>query len=111
VTAATDEVRRRIDVPADFVSDAQLDAILLVAGNAILPWLGSPVINPHPYQANIDEATIQLAVKLWDVSAKGVAGVDAVGDFTMPAPSATPGLIRSVFGVLGPALGTAGVSV
>ena len=37
---------------------------------------------------------------------------DAAGEWlTLPAPAATPGLVRSIFGTLGPALATGGVSV
>ncbi len=108
--ADTDELRRRLDVPVDLVPDALLDQVLLVADHNITPWVDG-TLDPHPYQANIDEAVLQLAVKLWDVSGRGVAGVDVVGDFLAPPPSASPGMVRSVFGTLGPALLTGGVSV
>jgi hypothetical protein len=106
----TDELRRRLDVPAALVPDELLEHQLEVAGNSIAPWLGVHV-DPHPFQANIDEATLQLAVKLWDLSGNGVSGQDAAGEWMMPAPTASPGLVRSVFGALGPALATGGLSV
>jgi len=82
-----------------------------VASNNVAPWVTVVTTPPHPHQANIDEATYQLAVKLWDASTKGTTSMDAMGEFTVPSPSATPGLVRSVFGVLGPAMTTGGVSV
>lgn len=109
MTAATDELRRRLDVPIDLASDQLLDATLAVAGNAIDPWVSPDPINA--YQANIDEATFQLAVKIWDISNKGINSQDAAGDWLSVPPAATPGLVRSIFGVLGPAMATGGVSV
>lgn len=110
MSALTDELRRRLDVPVDLVPDARLDQALLVAGNLVEPWRGVHV-EPDPFQANVDEATVQLAVKLWDVAARGATSMDAMGEFLAPAPAATPGLIRSIFGALGPAMNTGGVSV
>jgi hypothetical protein len=99
------EVRRRLDVPAAAVSDEVLTHMLDVAARLVDPWL---VEDPTPYLPLVDEATVQLAVKVYDVSPRGV--VDPLGDWA-PAPGATPGLVRSVFGVLGPALNTGGLSV
>jgi hypothetical protein len=106
----TDELRRRLDVPTDLVPDALLDQSLAVAGALVAPWTDQTLI-PNPHQGNIDEATVQLAVKLWDVQARGATSMDVLGGFAAPAPSATPGLVRSVFGALGPAMLTGGVSV
>lgn len=103
------ELRRRLDVsPADY-PDEILDHYLDTAGTAIAPWLVAPL--PVEYLPNVEEGTVQLAVKLVDAGSRGVAGMDAAGDWTMPAPAATPGLVRSVFGALGPALATGGLSV
>lgn len=102
------ELRRRLDVPVDLVPDELLGHLLTSAETLIWPWL---VADPSPYEELVDEATVELAVKLYDVSSRGVASMDAVGEWVMPAPAATPGLIRSVYGVLGPALATGGVSV
>lgn len=103
------ELRRRLDVPVDLVSDALLTHLLDVAGGLLQPWLVADAATR--YTALVDEATLELAVKVYDVSARGAVAVDAVGDFVVPAPSATPGLVRSVYGVLGPALATGGLSV
>lgn len=102
------ELRRRLDVPVDLVSDELLQHYLTSAGLLIGPWL---VADPAPYQRLVDEAMVELAVKLYDVAPRGVASMDAAGEWVMPSPSATPGLVRSVFGALGPALATGGVSV
>lgn len=111
MTALTDELRRRLDVPEDLVSDALLDTALAVAGNDIQPWLSPVTVDPNPLQPNIDEATLQLAVKIWDISNRGINSQDAAGDWLSVPPAATPGLVRSIFGVLGPALHCGGVSV
>lgn len=103
------ELRRRLDVPASQVSDELLTHFLDVSMATLGPWLVPDAATTYP--ANVDEATIQLAVKLYDTSARGAASMDAAGDWMMPAPAATPGLIRAVFGALGPALRMAGVSV
>lgn len=102
------ELRRRLDVPIDLAGDALLQHFLDVATAGISPWL---VDDPAAYPAAVDEATVQLAVKLWDTSTHGVAGASPDGQWMTPAPSASPGLVRAVFGALGPALKTGGVSV
>jgi hypothetical protein len=109
MTVNVDELRRRLDAPAEFVDDTLLAAALDVAGSAIAPWLSDDARTLYP--AAVDEAVYQMAVKVWDTGSKGVASVDALGEFTMPAPSATPGMVRSVLGVLGPALKQGGLSV
>ena len=111
MSGLTDELRRRLDVPADLVADSLLDAILDVAIVNVEPWLAPDLDTRQAHQPNITEAVLQLAVKLWDVSNKGTTGLDPTGDWTTPAPAATPGLVRSVFGTLGPALHTGGLSV
>jgi hypothetical protein len=102
------ELRRRLDVPVDLVSDELLTHFLDAAANALQPWLVDDVA---AVQGNVDEATLQLAVKLWDTSTRGVAQLTPDGQWTAPAPSATAGLVRAVFGALGPALRLGGVSV
>lgn len=102
------ELRRRLDVPTDLVDDETLTHFLDVAIADLAPWL---VEDPSPFQANVDEATLQLAVKMWDTSTRGVAMLTPDGQWTAPTPSASPGLVRSVYGALGPALHAGGVSV
>ena len=104
------ELRARLDVTEGDVSDAQLEHVLEVAAGLLGPWVEVPEW-PNPHQALVDEATVQLAIKVWDTGTRGTAGLDMSGEWTMPAPAATPGLVRSVFGVLGPALSGGGLSV
>jgi hypothetical protein len=102
------ELRRRLDVDAAALPDELLTHMLEVSAALIAPWLAPERIDPDPLQPLVDEATVQLAVKVIDVSPRGVITPD--GELLLPA-SATPGLVRSVFGVLGPALHTGGLSV
>lgn len=102
------ELRRRLDVPDTLVPDALLTHFLDVATASLQPWL---VEDATAYQANVDEATLQLSCKLWDTSTSGVAMFSPDGQWQAPSPSASPGLVRSVFGALGPALSMGGVSV
>lgn len=93
----------------DEASDELLSHLLDVAADLIAPWL---VSDPSRYQHLVDEGTVQLGVKLYDIAPRGVAAMDASGDWvTLPTPSATPGLVRSVYGVLGPAMAMGGLSV
>ena len=108
--ALTVELRRRLDVPVDLVPDALLDDVLTAAAVNLAPWVAPADPGPHPFQGNIDRATVALAVKLWDTQSRGVASSDVLGT-SPPRPSASPGLARSVFGELGPALYLGGVSV
>ena len=94
------ELRRRLGVGAE-VDDAQLGHVLHVATDNLAPWL---VDDPTMWQASVDEATVQLAVMVFDTQTRGMVGVDVDGDYTLPAARATPGMVRGVFGVLGPAL-------
>lgn len=107
----TVELRDRLDLAPDVATDAQLDHVITVAEVALTPWLAVVEESPYPYRDNVDEAVVQLAVKLWDAGNRGVVDTSTTGDWTIPAPAATPGLIRSVFGALGPALAAGGVSV
>lgn len=103
-----DDLRRRLDVPVDLASDELLTHFLDVAMAALAPWFAE---DSAQYQENVDEAILQLAVKMWDAGSRGLAGFTQSGDWVAPAPSSTPGMVRSVFGALGPALRMGGVSV
>ena len=104
---ATDELARRIHVvypggPLDVQLDHTVDtAVELLAGHVDDTRAG---LYPNAWV----EAVTQLAVKIWDTSARGLAGMDAVGEFTYPAPAATPQMVTSVFGVLAPCMTTGG---
>lgn len=105
------ELRRRLDVTPATHPDDLLEHWLDTADALITPWLAPPTTDPDPYQPLIEEATVQLAIKISDASSTGLAGLDASGEWTIPGPSATPGFVRSVFGTLGPALATGGLSL
>ena len=104
-----DELRLRLRLDDQLWPDAQLQHFIDVAASTVSPWLAADA--PAVWPDLVDEATVQLAVKMVDVSGRGAVTVDPVGEFMVPAPAATPGMIRSVFGVLGPAMATGGVSV
>lgn len=92
------EVRRRLDVTTTNVSDAILGHFLSAATEAVDGYVPSYNRGAFGYQ----EGVIQLAVKIADTSARGTISVDPAGEFIAPAPSATAGLIRSVWGLIGP---------
>lgn len=105
------ELRNRLDVAPDIATDDQLQHVLDVAAAAVDPWITPADVPPHPQQASIDEAIVQLAVKVWDAGVRGLIGVDQTGEWTVPSAAATPGMVRAVFGVLAPAMPTGGVAV
>jgi len=109
MVVSVDELRRRLDAPAEFVDDTQLQACLDVAAEGIGPWLVTDARTLYP--ASVEEWNYQLAIKVWDTGTKGVASVDAVGEFMMPAPAASQSMVRSTFGAAGPALRQGGLTV
>lgn len=90
-----DELARRLQVtyPGGSV-DAQLESamtvsVVLLAGHVDeLLAANSPEVWA--------EAVTGLAIKVWDAGNKGTAGLDVAGDWTMPTPSATAGLVNAV---------------
>lgn len=102
------EFRRRVGATPTQVSDEVLTHFLDVAESAIAPWL---IADPTPYQANVDEGILQVAVKMWDTAARGVTSLGPDGEYALPAASATPGLVRAGFAALGPALRLGGLSM
>lgn len=103
------ELRARLDVPADLVSDEKLNHLLDASEGVVDGWLIPDARLLYP--ANVDEGVVQYAIKLYDTGVRGVAAYTGEGEWVAPSPSASPGLPRSVFGALGPALATGGVSV
>ena len=79
------ELRRRLDVPPELLTDEFLDHVLLVADTTITPWL---VDDPEPFRASVDEATVQLAVKLVDIAGRGI--LDPTGDGFLVVGAGTP---------------------
>ena len=92
------EARRRLDVTTTNVSDAVLGHFVSTATEMVNAYVPSYNRGAYGYQ----EALIQLTVKTYDTSARGTVSVDPTGEWTAPAPSATAGLIKSVWGLIGP---------
>jgi len=94
------EVRRRLDMVADTTNlpDALLGHIIDVSEGLLAQWVPTYNRTGPVY----DEATVQLAVKVYDVSARGTIAVDPAGEFVAPAPSATAGLVKSVWAYVAP---------
>lgn len=92
------EVRLRLDVTTSDVSDARLTHFLSAAVEAVDRHVPSYNRAAFGYQ----EGVIQLAVKMYDTSARGTVALDPTGEYVAPSPSATKGLILSVWGLIGP---------
>jgi hypothetical protein len=99
----TDELARRLQLtyPGGPL-DTQLDTAIVVAVDMLTGHVTEALVAAHP--ASWAEAVTQLGVKLWDTGAKGMVAMDAAGEFILPAPSASPGMVNSVFGVLDPCM-------
>lgn len=96
------EVRRRLDVTSGQVSDDILNWCIDTAEELIAPY---EIVGNYALKT---EATIQLAVKIYDSGQRGTISVDPAGEWVAPAPSATAGLVKAVWGILGPATATGG---
>jgi hypothetical protein len=92
------EVRRRLDVSSTHLSDDILAHWINTATEAVDAYV--PSYNRSAY--GYTEAVIQLACKIADTSARGTISVDPAGEYVSPAPAATAGLIKSVWGLIGP---------
>jgi hypothetical protein len=106
VDAAT--LRARLDADPSWVTDAQLDAALDVARELV----GNEVGQDGDYSTSpaVREAIYQIAVKVYDLGTRGVQNVDLDGSPDPPAMPATAGLIRTVRGLLLPAMPTGGLT-
>jgi len=93
-----DEVRLRLDVTSGQWSDDRLTHFINTATELIDEHV--PTYNRDKF--GYTEGIIQLAVKIADTSARGTIAVDPTGEYVAPAPSATAGLIRSIWGLIGP---------
>lgn len=100
------ELRSRLDLVGDLtVPDSRLQWCVDVATAMVSEW------QPEGNRILVDEATVQLAVKVYDLGSRGTVGMDPAGEWVAPAPTATAGLINSVMGILGPALPTGGAII
>ena len=100
-----EELRRRLDVDEVTIPDDILQWCLTISAAMIDEW------NPTGNRWLIQEATIELAVKIYDLGGRGTVSMDPAGEWVAPAPTATAGLINSVMGILGPALPTGGAII
>jgi hypothetical protein len=89
--------------------DGQLEAASAAASNMLTGHVNADLVDAYPVLWS--EAVTGLAVKLWDTQTRGTVGMDAVGDFTLPSPSATSGLINSVAALWLPLSLTGGVVI
>lgn len=92
------EVRRRLDVTTTDVSDAILGHFVSAATEAVDGHVPSYNRAAYGYQ----EGVIQLAVKMYDTSARGTIALDPTGEYVAPSPTASKNLIMSVWGLIGP---------
>jgi hypothetical protein len=89
--------------------DSQLESHQAGAAAMLTGHVHSDLVDANPVLWSL--AVTGLAVKLWDTSTRGTVGMDAVGDFTMPSPSATSGLVNSVAALWLPLTLTGGVVI
>ena len=97
---APDELARRLQItyPSGPL-DPQIQAATVTAVSMLTPHVDDTLANQWP--AIWSEAVIQTGVKVWDSGAKGLAGMDAGGEFTFPAPSASAGILDATKGLWG----------
>jgi len=107
---AADELARRLQLTYPGGSlDTQLEACLRTSTQLLAGHVDRDLVD-----ANLDlwgEAVTQLAVKLWDTANKGTAGMDLAGEWTVPAASATAGLVKAVAALWYPLSRTGGAVV
>ena len=102
-----DETARRLQVtyPGGPL-DAQLEAAVTVAVVLLAGHVDEALATANAQ--TWAEAVTALAVKVWDAGSKGTVGLDVAGDWTMPTPSATAGLINATAGLWHPLTLTGG---
>jgi hypothetical protein len=94
-TVPADELARRLQIlyPAGPL-DTQLESKVDEARDMLSGLVYGPLVSMYP--ALWAEAVTGLAVKLWDTGAKGAVGMGPTGEWDVPGPSATAGLVNSV---------------
>lgn len=105
-----DELRSRLGVGAE-TPDTQLGVALDVAEELVRTYLPE---QPTGWgtQTLVDEAVLQLAVKVWEVQPRGGTALDLAGGFdTAYNPTATAGLVRSVWAYIQAAHPAGGLTV
>jgi hypothetical protein len=106
-TLSVDELRRRLAVDPTDAPDPVLESCLSVASANIDPRCDLRLVNDYPDAYR--EGCYQLAVKVFDTQSKGATSMTPDGYYEAPSLSATSGMIRAVYGVLGPCLRTGGL--
>ena len=101
------ELRRRLGATSEDVPDTVLQGCLDVASAVIDPRCTLPLVNANP--SAYTEGCYQLAVKVFDTQSKGVTAMTPDGYYETPTASATSGMVRAVYGVLGPVLRNGGL--
>lgn len=92
------EVRRRLDVSVDQMPDPLLQHFIDSSTEVIDQYVPSHRRAGSAYK----EGVIQLTIKVVDTSTRGTVSMDPSGEYMVPSPSATAGLVRSVWGLIGP---------
>jgi hypothetical protein len=94
-TVPPDELARRLHlVYPGGPLDQQLESALSLAEAMLSGHVDEVLVTAQPILWG--EACTELAVKIWDVGVRGVTGMDAVGEFAYPSPTASAGLVNSV---------------
>lgn len=102
-----DELARRLNItyPGGLLDD-QLTTVVGVASALLEGHVDEALVSARPVLWG--EAVTELAVKLWDAGAKGAVGMGPTGEWDMPSPSATAGLVNAVAAVWHPLTLTGG---
>lgn len=103
------ELATRLGIAPSAETLARLGDTLTVAASLVTPHTDADLVEAHP--GTYLEAVYQLAVRVWDTATKGAVDLNAVGDFVFPAPAATAGLVRAVWGFIQPLNRTGGLTV
>ena len=90
-----DGLARRLNLPyPGGPLDLELEATMAVSEGMLIGHVDEALVT---LQLGLWAAAVTaLSVKVWDTSTKGAVGMDAVGEFELPAPSASAGLINAV---------------
>jgi len=90
-----DELARRLQIPYPAGPlDDQIESVISHASAILAGYVDSLLAGAM--SALWGEAVTSLAVKLWDAGAKGTVGMGPTGEWDVPGPSATAGLVNSV---------------
>ena len=90
-----DGLARRLNIPyPGGALDPELDATMAISESLLAGHVDVALVTLEP--GLWAAAVTSLAVKVWDTSTKGAVGMDAMGEFELPAPSATAGLVNAV---------------